>query len=45
MLDKVDHWDSAGRNLHRLQLDRYRRLAEPGQFLSDFIEFFLALPG
>jgi DNA helicase-2/ATP-dependent DNA helicase PcrA len=26
--------------LNRLQLDRYRRLAEPGQFLSDFIEFF-----
>jgi ATP-dependent DNA helicase UvrD/PcrA len=40
MLDKVDHWILLRRNLHRLQLDRYRRLAEPGQFLSDFIEFF-----
>jgi DNA helicase II / ATP-dependent DNA helicase PcrA len=40
MLDKVDHWILLRRNLHRLQLDRYRRLAEPGQFLNDFIEFF-----
>jgi DNA helicase-2/ATP-dependent DNA helicase PcrA len=40
MLDTVDHWILLRRNLHRLQLDRYRRLAEPGQFLSDFIEFF-----
>src|SRR6266481_8156677 len=40
MFDKVDHWILLRRNLHRLQLERYRRLAEPGQFLSDFIEFF-----
>jgi DNA helicase-2/ATP-dependent DNA helicase PcrA len=40
MLDTVDHWILLRRNLHRLQLDRYRRLAEPGQFLSDFIAFF-----
>jgi DNA helicase-2/ATP-dependent DNA helicase PcrA len=40
MLDTVDHWILLRRNLNRLQLDRYRRLAEPGQFLSDFIEFF-----
>jgi DNA helicase-2/ATP-dependent DNA helicase PcrA len=40
MLDTVDHWILLRRNLHRLQLDRYRRIAEPGQFLSDFIEFF-----
>src|SRR4030081_866489 len=40
MLDKVDHWILLRRNLNRLQLDRYRRLAEPGQFLSDFIQFF-----
>jgi DNA helicase-2/ATP-dependent DNA helicase PcrA len=40
MLDKVDHWILLRRNLHRLQLERYRRLSEPGQFLSDFIEFF-----
>src|SRR6266849_5919103 len=40
MLDKVDHWILLRRNLNRLQLDRYRRLAEPGQFLNDFVEFF-----
>jgi len=40
LLDKIDHWILLRRNLPRLQLDRYRRLAEPGQFLSDFVEFF-----
>ena len=40
MLDKIDHWILLRRNLPRLQLDQYRRLAEPGQFLSDFVEFF-----
>jgi len=40
LLDKVDHWILLRRNLARLQLDKYRRLAEPGQFLSDFVEFF-----
>ena len=40
MLDKVDHWILLRRNLSRLQLERYRRLAEPGQFLNDFVEFF-----
>ncbi len=37
-IDKVDHWILLRRNLPFLQLDQYRRLAEPGQFL-------LALPG
>jgi DNA helicase II / ATP-dependent DNA helicase PcrA len=40
MLDKVDHWILLRRHLSRLQLDRYRRLAEPGQFLNDFVDFF-----
>lgn len=40
MLDKVDHWILLRRNMARLQLDKYRRLAEPGQFLTDFIDFF-----
>src|SRR5262249_94218 len=40
MIDKVDHWILLRRNLPRLELDKYRRLAEPGQFLSDFVEFF-----
>jgi len=39
-LEKVDHWILLRRNLGRLKLDKYRRLAEPGQFLSDFISFF-----
>ena len=39
-LDSVDHWILLRRNLARLKLERYRRLAEPGQFLSDFIAFF-----
>ncbi|MGA2098309.1 MAG: UvrD-helicase domain-containing protein [Candidatus Acidiferrum sp.] len=40
MIDKVDHWILLRRNLERLNLDKYRRLAEPGQFLNDFVEFF-----
>src|SRR5262249_6766485 len=36
----VDHWILMRRNMRRLQLEKYRRLAEPGQFLNDFIQFF-----
>jgi len=36
----VDHWILLRRNMRRLQLEKYRRLAEPGQFLSDFLQFF-----
>src|ERR1700674_4183968 len=39
-LEQVDHWILLRRNMARLKLDKYRRLAEPGQFLSDFISFF-----
>src|SRR5712664_3501330 len=39
-LEQVDHWILLRRNMARLKLDKYRRLAEPGQFLSDFIQFF-----
>src|SRR5208337_4070276 len=39
-LEPVDHWILLRRNLARLKLEKYRRLAEPGQFLSDFIAFF-----
>ena len=39
-LEQVDHWILLRRNLGRLKLEKYRRLAEPGQFLSDFIAFF-----
>jgi ATP-dependent DNA helicase UvrD/PcrA len=40
ILDKFDHWILLRRNLARLKLDRFRRLAEPGQFLNDFVDFF-----
>jgi DNA helicase-2/ATP-dependent DNA helicase PcrA len=40
MLDKVDHWILLRRNLARLKLEKYRRLADPGQFLNDFVDFF-----
>ena len=39
-LEQMDHWILLRRNMRRLQLDKYRRLAEPGQFLTDFIQFF-----
>src|SRR5712692_6278137 len=39
-VDKVDHWILLRRNLPLLQLEHYRRLSEPGQFLGDFVEFF-----
>jgi len=39
-LDEPDHWILLRRNMRLLGLDRYRRLAEPGQFLGDFVRFF-----
>jgi DNA helicase II / ATP-dependent DNA helicase PcrA len=39
-IDKIDHWILLRRNLPLLLLEHYRRLAEPGQFLGDFVEFF-----
>jgi DNA helicase-2/ATP-dependent DNA helicase PcrA len=39
ILEPVDHWILLRKNLAQLALDRYRRLAEPGQFLRDFVEF------
>jgi DNA helicase-2/ATP-dependent DNA helicase PcrA len=39
-LEQVDHWILLRRNMARLKLEKYRRLAEPGQFLGDFIQFF-----
>src|SRR5437016_11852423 len=40
MLDEFDHWILLRRNLRRLRLEKYRSLADPGQFLNDFVEFF-----
>ncbi len=39
-LEPEDHWILLRRNLRVLALDRYRRLADPGQFLRDFVSFF-----
>src|SRR5580698_10092853 len=39
-IDKIDHWILLRRNLPLLQLEHFRRLAEPGQFLGDFVDFF-----
>ncbi len=39
-LDEFDHWILLRRNIRRLRLEKYRRLADPGQFLNDFVEFF-----
>src|SRR5471030_855392 len=40
ILNTFDHWILLRRNLARLRLDKYRRIADPGQFLNDFVEFF-----
>ncbi len=40
VLEDVDHWILLRRNMARLKLEKYRRLAEPGQFLGDFLQFF-----
>jgi DNA helicase II / ATP-dependent DNA helicase PcrA len=40
VLDEVDHWILLRRNMARLRLEKFRRLAEPGQFLADFVKFF-----
>jgi DNA helicase II / ATP-dependent DNA helicase PcrA len=40
MLDEYDQWILLRRNIRRLRLEKYRRLADPGQFLNDFVEFF-----
>jgi len=40
VLDQTDHWILLRRHMARLQLEKFRRLAEPGQFLGDFVNFF-----
>src|SRR5947207_15351094 len=40
MLEKFDHWILLRRNLRRLRLEKYRRVADPGQFLNDLGECF-----
>ncbi|MEE9234117.1 MAG: ATP-dependent DNA helicase [Candidatus Acidoferrales bacterium] len=40
ILDDVDYWIFLRRRLDRLGLDLFKRLSEPGRFLSDFRQFF-----
>ncbi|HEV8385144.1 MAG TPA: UvrD-helicase domain-containing protein, partial [Candidatus Acidoferrales bacterium] len=40
VLDQTDHWILLRRNLPKLELKFYKRVAEPGQFLGDFVQFF-----
>src|SRR5260370_7582630 len=39
-LEQVDHWILLRRNLARLKLDNYRRLAQPAQFPTNSNQFF-----
>ena len=39
-LDNFDHWILLRRNIRQLQLNVFRRLADPGEFLNDFVAFF-----
>jgi DNA helicase-2/ATP-dependent DNA helicase PcrA len=39
-IDEVDHWILLRRNISELELEHFKRLAEPGEFLSDFVTFF-----
>jgi DNA helicase-2/ATP-dependent DNA helicase PcrA len=40
ILEDVDHWILLRRNMAELDLKHFRRLAEPGEFLNDFLQFF-----
>jgi DNA helicase-2/ATP-dependent DNA helicase PcrA len=39
-IDNVEHWILLRRNIRELDLKHFTRLAEPGEFLSDFVQFF-----
>jgi ATP-dependent DNA helicase UvrD/PcrA len=39
-LEDIDHLILLRRNIAELQLEHYRRLADPAQFLRDFVSFF-----
>ncbi|HEV2341574.1 MAG TPA: ATP-dependent DNA helicase [Candidatus Acidoferrales bacterium] len=40
MIEDVEHWILLRRNIRELGLKHFTRLAEPGEFLSDFVKFF-----
>jgi DNA helicase-2/ATP-dependent DNA helicase PcrA len=39
-LEEIDHWILLRRHMRELGLKHFKRLAEPGQFLNDFVKFF-----
>jgi DNA helicase II / ATP-dependent DNA helicase PcrA len=39
-INDVEHWILLRKNIRELALKHYTRLAEPGEFLSDFAKFF-----
>jgi len=39
-LEDIDHWILLRRHIGELGLERFKRLQEPGEFLSDFVKFF-----
>jgi DNA helicase-2/ATP-dependent DNA helicase PcrA len=40
ILEDIDHWILLRRHTGELDLKHFRRLAEPGEFLNDFLKFF-----
>ena len=40
VIDEFDHWILLRRNIQLLELKAFRRIADPGQFLNDFVKFF-----
>src|SRR5271154_6727343 len=39
-IEEVDHWILLRRHIAELELDHFKRLADPGEFLNDFVRFF-----
>jgi DNA helicase-2/ATP-dependent DNA helicase PcrA len=40
VLDEIDHWILLRRHIGELELNHFKRLADPGEFLNDFVKFF-----
>jgi DNA helicase-2/ATP-dependent DNA helicase PcrA len=39
-IENVDHWILLRRHIAELELKQFKRLADPGEFLNDFVQFF-----
>ena len=40
VIDEIDHWILLRRNIEKLDLQAFKRIADPGQFLNAFVQFF-----